>query len=96
MHENEIINILKDEVSKEEYDRFLSILKFDENSKSDLIIFNAPNIFIANWIRQRYLNKMTKIAEAKYKIKPIIKIEVKSIKEKNNIKLKKKILSKTN
>ncbi len=74
-----VIKLLKDEISEQEYNRYIKQLKFDEkNSKSNLKIFIAPNILIANWIKTKYSKKLSHLFEIKTGIKPEIKIIIKN------------------
>ncbi|PAF51829.1 chromosomal replication initiator protein DnaA [Helicobacter sp. 13S00401-1] len=77
MNGDEILKKLKDEISAQDYTRYLSTLKYDESKSSgSIIIFNTPNIFIANWIKQNLLDKMLNIVEMTTKVKAEIKIQV--------------------
>lgn len=79
---NDILKKLKDKISLEEYEHYISKLKFDENaSKSDLKVFSAPNIFLANWINNKYSQEIAFLFEEHLQTKPEIKIIVESKKE---------------
>lgn len=72
-----ILKELKKEIPTIEYNRYIKNLKFDEeNSQSDLKILIAKNIFIANWIKRNYTNKIAYLFENLDEIKPSIKIIV--------------------
>lgn len=97
---NDILKKLKDKISLEEYEHYISKLKFDENaSKSDLKVFSAPNIFLANWINNKYSQEIAFLFEEHLQTKPEIKIIVESKKE--NVKtstsqqIQKKTITKT-
>lgn len=78
---DQILNMLKDEISNIEYQRYIKDLKFDEeSSKSNYIIFIAPNPLIANWVKTKYSKKIAKLYELKTGIKPEIDIAVSSFK----------------
>ncbi|PAF45634.1 chromosomal replication initiator protein DnaA [Helicobacter sp. 11S02629-2] len=79
MNGDEILKKLKSEIPKQEYEQYLSTLKYDKNnSGASIIIFDTPNIFIANWIRQNYLEKMLNIVEMTTNVKAEITIQVKA------------------
>ncbi len=72
----EILSLLKNEISKKEYNRYIKNLKFDENnSKSNFITFIAPNPIIAKWIQTKYTKKLAHFFEIKTGIKPEISIQ---------------------
>lgn len=71
----DLIERLKSAISADEFNHFISQIRFNkEASKSDLLIFNAPNDFIAKWISTKYVPKMLQIYESQYGNRP--KIEV--------------------
>lgn len=83
-----IIALLKEEISSQEYDRYIKQLKFNEKaSNSDQMAFVAPNILIANWVKTKYSEKLAHLFELKTGKKPEIKIilkeHVKAIKTKS-------------
>ena len=74
-----ILKMLKTEISENEYKRYIKQLKFcTENSKSDLAVFIAPNPLIANWIKNRYSEKISHLFEIKTGVKPQVKITLES------------------
>lgn len=82
MIENNILNDLKNEISEAEYSAYISKMKYDENaSRSDLMVFIVPNIYIANWIKTKYSEKISRLFEIYKKIKPEIRIIVESQKK---------------
>lgn len=82
MIENDILNDLKNEISEAEYSAYISKMKYDENaSRSDLMVFIVPNIYIANWIKTKYSEKISRLFEIYKKIKPEIRIIVESQKK---------------
>ncbi|PAF43031.1 chromosomal replication initiator protein DnaA [Helicobacter sp. 11S03491-1] len=82
MLENDILNQLKDEVTEYEYKTYISKMRYDENtSKSDLAVFIVPNIYIANWIKTKYSEKIAHLFEIYKKIKPEINIIAESQKK---------------
>lgn len=73
----EILLKLKEEISPEEYTRYIAKLHFDtEASKSDLYRFVAPNILMAKWIETNYKARLEHLIELKTGIKSTVKIEV--------------------
>ena len=73
-----IIALLKEEISSQEYDRYIKQLKFNEKaSNSDQMAFVAPNILIANWVKTKYSEKLAHLFELKTGKKPEIKIILK-------------------
>ncbi len=86
-----IIELLKKEISLQEYNRYIKQLSFNEKlSKSDLVVFEVPNILVANWIKSKYSEKLAHLYEVKTGKKPKIEIKLKS-KQKRGVK-KEKIL----
>ncbi|PAF47777.1 chromosomal replication initiation protein DnaA [Helicobacter sp. 12S02634-8] len=82
MLENSILKQLKDEITDYEYTTYISKMKYDENaSKSDLAVFIVPNIYLANWIKSKYSEKIAHLFEIYKKIKPEISIIVESQKK---------------
>ena len=68
---NTILESLKDEISDEEYKRYISRLKFDENSSdNDNVVFIAPSPILANWIKTKYSTKIAKSYEKINKNRP--------------------------
>ena len=74
-----VLELLKKEITLQEYNRYIKQLSFNEKlSKSDLIVFEAPNILIANWIKSKYSEKIAHLYEVKTGKKPKIEIKLKS------------------
>lgn len=74
-----VIQMLKNEINEIDYTRYIKQLTYnDEESKSNLAVYNAPNLLIANWIRTKYADKISHLFEIKTGIKPIVSILVKS------------------
>jgi chromosomal replication initiator protein len=75
---NKILNMIKEEITVNEYNKYIKQLKYDEKrSKSDYAVFTAPNPLIANWIKTKYSKKIAQLFELKIGIKPQIHIIVK-------------------
>ena len=73
-----VIELLKEEISSQEYDRYIKQLKFNEKaSNSDQMIFLAPNILISNWVKTKYSDKIAHLFELKTGKKPEVKILLK-------------------
>ena len=73
-----VIELLKEEISSLEYDRYIKQLKFHEKaSNSDQMVFLAPNILIANWVKTKYADKIAHLFELKTGKKPEVKIVLK-------------------
>ena len=84
---NEILNMLKDEISNIEYERYIKQLKYDEkSSKSDFAVYKAPNPLIANWVKTKYAKKIARLYELKTGIKPKVEIVVGKLDKKRKIK----------
>ena len=85
-----ILDKLKDEISQNEYNRYIKNLNFDESSsRSDIIIFTTTNILSAKWIKTRYSNKIAHLYELETGIKADVIIDVK-----NGVKNREKIITK--
>ena len=73
-----VLSLLKEETSSLEYDRYVKQLKFHEKaSNSEQMVFIAPNILIANWVKLKYSEKLSHLFELKTGKKPEIKIVLK-------------------
>ncbi len=78
-----VIELLKNEISEQEYERYIKQLEFNEKeSHSDQKVFTAPNILISNWIKTKYSAKLAHLFEVKTGKKPEIKIILKNTIEK--------------
>ena len=72
-----ILEMLKDEISNIEYERYIKQLKFDEkSSKSDFLVYKAQNPLIANWVKTKYAKKIARLYEIKTGVKPKVEIVV--------------------
>ncbi len=79
-----VLMMLKDEITENEYKRYIKQLSFStEDSRSDLACFIAPNPLIANWIKSKYVEKLTHLFEIKTGNKTTVIIEVKNRRSKN-------------
>ena len=76
---DDVLNLLKKEISPLEYKRYIKQISFKEKiSKSDYIVFEAPNTLIANWIKTKYAEKIAHIYEIKTGKKPEVVIQKKN------------------
>jgi chromosomal replication initiator protein len=72
-----VLSELKKEINKNEYNRYIKNLHYDEiNSRSDIAIFTTPNIIIAKWIKTKYQEKIAHLFEIQSGIKPQVDIIV--------------------
>ena len=89
---DKILEMLKDEITSIEYQRYIKDLKFDEkSSKSNYIIFLAKNPLIANWVKTKYSKKIAKLYELKTGIKPEVEMRVKNATKTSKPKIEKGI-----
>jgi len=76
------LNQLKEEISEVEFERYIKKLKYDEKaSRNDLAVYEAPNMFVANWVKTKYSSRLSHLFELKTGMKPRIEIIVKDTKE---------------
>lgn len=76
MLSQQILDLLKREISPSEYQRFIKPLIFDEkHSSSDTIVFLAPNKLLVKWIQTRYAEKIAHIYESLTGTSPTVHIE---------------------
>ncbi|MDD5157736.1 chromosomal replication initiator protein DnaA [Sulfurimonas sp.] len=84
-----VLNLLKDEISEIEYDRYVKHLIYDlKKSSTNLAIFYAPNALVLNWIKSKYKNKIQHLFEINSDSKVNIEITLINSKEKFIIKEK--------
>lgn len=70
-----ILSLLRQEIPSTDYERYLTQLTFVEAaSRSDLVVFTAPNILVCNWIKTKYASKIAHLFEVKTGYKPTVKI----------------------
>lgn len=66
MDNTNLLQRLQHEIPENEYQQYISKISFDSmNSTLNHLIFIAPNIFIANWAKNKYTKIMLKILEVK-------------------------------
>jgi len=74
-----VLQMLKNEISEVDYKRYIKQLHYnEEDSKSNLAIFHAPNPLIANWIQTKYAHKISHLFEIKTGVKPTVTVCVKT------------------
>jgi len=82
----QILQKLKEEISPNEYERYIKNLEFDESSsRSDILFFIAPNILSAKWIKSKYAKKIAHLYEVQTGIKAKIEIDIKNKKNKKRV-----------
>jgi len=85
---NTVLKKLKDEISQDEYNKFIKNLRYDnENSRSDIAIFFASNMIIAKWIKTKYQEKIAHLFEIQNGVKPQVNIVVGKIDNKHQKKI---------
>jgi chromosomal replication initiator protein len=74
---NDTLKLLKDEVNKIDYDRYIKQLKFNESKSSEtLYIYEAPNMILANHIKTKFSKKILHLVEVHTGIRPEIQFNV--------------------
>ncbi|RDU71962.1 chromosomal replication initiator protein DnaA [Helicobacter aurati] len=82
MNGYDILENLKTQVSKNEYTQYVGKIQYDEeNSRENLFIFLVDNIFIANWAKRKYQDKMINFVQNMTNSKPEIIFNLKSGKQ---------------
>ncbi|MBU1658211.1 chromosomal replication initiator protein DnaA [bacterium] len=90
----EILLLLKEEITEIEYNRYIKQLVFDsKKSTSDLVIYYAPNALIANWIKSKYKEKIAHLFEIRQGSKVSVKITLKD--QMDKVKQEQKVEQKT-
>ena len=80
---HKVLKKLKQEISNQEWNRYIKPLIYDENlSRSDIAHFCSPNILTAKWIKTKYTKKIEHLFELENNIRPQIIISVKKDMEK--------------
>ena len=75
----EILLLLKDEITEIEYKRYIKQLTYDEKkSSSSVVIFYAPNALITNWIKNKFTSKIEHLFEVKTSNRVNVQIGLKS------------------
>lgn len=85
----EVLALLKEEISEIEYARYIKQLNYDEKkSSADMALFHAPNALIANWIKSKYKEKIAHLFEVKSGMKVAVQIVLGDVVEKQKSKPK--------
>ena len=75
----EILEILKEEITELEYNRYIQHLTYDvKKSTADLAIYYAHNALVINWIKNKYANKIAHLFEVKNGSKVNVQITLKN------------------
>jgi len=86
---NKVLKRFKQDISSEEWNRYIKYLKYDnKNSREDIALFYAPNILVSKWIKTRYSKKLEHMFELENNTKPKIVISIASNQGTNNRKNK--------
>jgi len=73
----EILSQLEQEVSKNDFERYLKQLIYKKQSSSnEIIVFEVTNKFIANYIKTKFTSTLQEIFEKNKSIKPSIEIKI--------------------
>ena len=76
MTTKEILSQLQEEVSKNDFDRYLKQLVYKKSSSSDEIaVFEVNNKFIANYIKTKFSSVIQDVFEKNAEAKPSIEIK---------------------
>ncbi|RLA77927.1 MAG: chromosomal replication initiator protein DnaA, partial [Epsilonproteobacteria bacterium] len=77
MTTKDILLSLQNEVSSNDYERYLKQLVYKKTSSSDeLAVFEVPNKYIANFIKTKFTNTLKDIFEKNKHTKPSIEIKI--------------------
>ncbi|MBX2078132.1 chromosomal replication initiator protein DnaA [Campylobacter peloridis] len=89
MNIKDFLQEFKSEISDNEYETYISRLHFSEKlSKNNVLVFIAPNYFLAKFIQTKYAQKLAYFYEVKTGINPQINIITNEIQyNKNNFKV---------
>ncbi|MEA1982446.1 MAG: chromosomal replication initiator protein DnaA [Campylobacterota bacterium] len=83
----EILELLKEEITEAEYNRYIKHLLFDnKKSTADEAYFYAPNALVVNWIKNKYTEKISHLFEVKTGTKVNVKITLKNLVDKRKTK----------
>ncbi len=83
-----VLKRLKEEISLNEYNRYIKNMEFDEkSSRNDIIIYTTNNILSAKWINTRYAKKIAHLYEVETGIKPQVIIDIKKGRKEANVKI---------
>lgn len=83
MDASALLSHFKEEVSKNEYENYISLLDFSEkNSKADSLVFTAPNELMAKFLQSKYAPKLAYFYEVQSGNKA--KVQIQSISAKTS------------
>lgn len=88
MDASALLSHFKEEVSKNEYENYISLLDFSEkNSKADSLVFTAPNELMAKFLQSKYAPKLAYFYEVQSGNKAKVQIQSISTKASKSRKL---------
>lgn len=74
-----ILKDLEKKLNSRDFNRYIKNIKFNiEKSDSNIKVLEVDNIFILNWIKVNYINKISSLFETHTDIKPEIKLILKT------------------
>jgi chromosomal replication initiator protein len=83
----EILQLLKEEITEVEYNRYIKHLTYDtKKSNASNAFFYAPNALVANWIKSKYSEKIAHLFELKGDTKVNINISLKNLADRRRVK----------
>jgi len=83
----EVLQLLKEEITEVEYNRYIKHLIYDTKKSNDSnAIFYAPNALVANWIKSKYSEKLAHLFELKGDTKVNISISLKNQADRRRVK----------
>ena len=96
---DDVLSILNTKLSTKEMQQYIINIKYvDRESKSDLAVLEVPNVFIARWIKSKYIKVIAESFESITNTKTNVDIKLKTKKDqtkKNVIESKKQNLQKS-
>jgi len=76
-----VLESLKKEIPLTDYERYIKKLIYDtELSRSNIVYYSAPNMFIAKWVKTKYKDKISHLFELQDGVKPEVEITVGKVK----------------
>lgn len=74
---------LKKEITPFEFENYIAQISYNEKySRDDRVVLNAPNIFVASWVKTKYADKIAHLFEVHSGFKPEVIIEVLNLNKK--------------
>lgn len=83
---------LKNELTPFEFENYINQLVYNEKySRDDRVVLNAPNVFIASWVKTKYSSRIAHLFEIHSGFKPEVIVEVlnPNIKKENKLNIRK-------